>query len=91
MTFQDCTEPVANGLRFSVVMTGIEQLVAPSFHDFVDISPFLRACQSPSQYGRIAPQDDGDATSITTLSLFMGRLKQVGKLWIMKHILITYF
>ena len=62
-------------------MTGIEQLVAPSFHDFVDISSFLRACQTPSQHGRIAPQDDGDATSISTLSLFMGRAKQVGKLW----------
>ncbi|KAF8349877.1 hypothetical protein F5887DRAFT_1070130 [Amanita rubescens] len=76
VAFQDCTEPTAIGLRFSIVMTGVEQLVAQSFHDFVDISSFLRACQPPSQHGRISSQDDGDAT-ILTLSMFMGRKRQV--------------
>ncbi len=80
VAIQDCTEPTANGLRFSVVMTGVGQLVAPGFNDFVDISSFLRACQPPSQHARISAQDDRDASSISTLSVFMGRTRQVGKL-----------
>jgi hypothetical protein len=92
VSIQDCTEPTATGLRFSIVMTGVEQLVAPSFHDFVDVSSFLRACQPPSQHALIGPQDDRDAASISTLSVFMGRTRQVGKLQMkQKYLAQTYF
>ncbi|KAK2461748.1 hypothetical protein APHAL10511_006211 [Amanita phalloides] len=74
---QDCTEPTGTGLRFSIIMTGVEELVAPSFHDFIDMLSFLRACKSPSQHGRIFAQTDHDAASLTTLSIYMGKMKQV--------------
>ncbi|KAF8634013.1 hypothetical protein AX15_001186 [Amanita polypyramis BW_CC] len=77
VTIQDCTEPIAMGLRFNIVLTEVKKLIAPSFHDFRDVTTLLRACHPVSQLGRIVSEEDKDAASLSILSLFMSKLKQV--------------
>ncbi|KAF8640769.1 hypothetical protein AX17_000419 [Amanita inopinata Kibby_2008] len=77
VTIQDCTEPLAMALRLNIVMTGVEKIIASSFHDFADASTFLRACHPASQLARIVPQSDTDASSLMTLRLYMSKNKQI--------------
>ncbi|PFH54677.1 hypothetical protein AMATHDRAFT_44493 [Amanita thiersii Skay4041] len=74
---QEYTESIAFGQRLSVILYGVDRIVATSLHDQADISTFLRACSSPSQSGRLAPQSDRDASLLMTLQLYMTKRRQV--------------
>lgn len=70
ISLHDPTEPLPNGLRFSICVKG-DSLRLSAFHDIASLPVFLEACTRVQQFAKVAPQEDKDTDAIKQLAIYM--------------------
>ncbi|KAI0824082.1 hypothetical protein BC628DRAFT_1379753 [Trametes gibbosa] len=70
ITLHDPTEPLPNGLRFSICVKG-DSLRFSAFHDISSLPLFLEACARVQQFAKVGPHEDKDTDAVTQLGIYM--------------------
>ncbi|KAI0639158.1 hypothetical protein C8Q77DRAFT_1079774 [Trametes polyzona] len=70
ITLHDATEPLPNGLRFSICLKG-DSVRLSAFHDIASLPLFLDACARVQQFARVAPQEPKDANAVKQIAIYM--------------------
>lgn len=70
ITLHDPTEPLPNGLRFSICLKG-DSIRLSAFQDMSSLPLFLEACTRVQQFAKVGPLQDKDADATKQLAIFM--------------------
>ena len=72
ISLTDVTEPLANGLRFSIC-TPEGAIRFSSFHQLHAFPMFLQACSPTQQFAKVEPKEDKDVEPLKQLTVFMNK------------------
>ncbi|KAI0374422.1 hypothetical protein BV20DRAFT_1041377 [Pilatotrama ljubarskyi] len=70
ITLHDPTDPLPNGLRFSICMKG-DSIRLSAFHDIASLPIFLEACARVQQFAKVTPSEDKDADAVKQIAVYM--------------------
>ncbi|CDO70283.1 hypothetical protein BN946_scf184942.g83 [Trametes cinnabarina] len=70
ITLHDPTEPLPNGLRFSILLKD-DNLHLSAFHDLTRLPLFLDACQRPQQFAQVGHLTAEDSDAVKQLAFYM--------------------
>lgn len=79
ISLHDPTEPLPNGLRFSICVKG-DSLRFSAFHDTASLPLFLEACARVQQFAKVGPHEDKDTDVVKQLSTYMMKRSLVSAL-----------
>ena len=72
----DSTEPLPNGLRFSICLTG-DSIRLSAFHALESMHLLLSASSRAQQFAKLGPLEDKDADAVKHLGLYMRKQNMV--------------
>ncbi|TFK90228.1 hypothetical protein K466DRAFT_574381 [Polyporus arcularius HHB13444] len=66
----DSTDPLPNGLRFSICLTG-DSIRLSAFHDLASLPVFLLASTRVQQFAKVGPAEETDADALKQIGIYM--------------------
>ena len=66
----DSTDPLPNGLRFSICLTG-DSVRLSAFHHLASLSLFLLASTRAQQFAKVGPAEEADTDAIKQIGTYM--------------------
>ena len=72
----DSTEPLPNGLRFTICLTG-DNIRLSAFYDLGSLPLMLLASTRPQQFAKLGPREEKDADAVKALGTYMKKLSLV--------------
>ena len=70
ITLHDPSEPLPNGLRFSICLDG-DTVRLSAFHDLETLPLFLSASTRVQQFAQVGPSEDSESDALTALAAYM--------------------